>query len=195
MRYTKSACQAARYERLSGRRQEPSAGVAQKAALREICPGSIQEHKTILRPSALIGSQEAIGVMPSGSARFATAINCMDGRTQIPVIEWMRKRHSVSYVDMITEPGADAVLARNDDAQTIESIKRKVRITIEKHGSGIILVVGHYDCAGNPVDMHTHLAQIRSAVERIASWGFNAQVFGIWIGEYWNVDLEIRLQT
>jgi len=116
--------------------------------------------------------------MSSESARFGTAINCMDGRTQIPVIEWMRKRYRVSYVDMITEPGVDAVLAENDDTRTIESIKRKVRISTEKHGSRLIAVVGHYDCAGNPVDMHTHLAQIQSAVERMASWGFKAQVSG-----------------
>jgi carbonic anhydrase len=89
--------------------------------------------------------------MSSESARFGTAINCMDGRTQIPVIEWMRKRYRVSYVDMITEPGVDAVLAENDDTRTIESIKRKVRISTEKHGSRLIAVVGHYDCAGNPV--------------------------------------------
>jgi len=112
--------------------------------------------------------------MSSESARFGTAISCMDGRTQIPVIEWMRKRYRVSYVDMITEPGVDAVLAENDDTRTIESIKRKVRISTEKHGSRLIAVVGHYDCAGNPVDMHTHLAQIQSAVERMASWGFKA---------------------
>jgi len=133
--------------------------------------------------------------MSSESARFGTAINCMDGRTQIPVIEWMRKRYRVSYVDMITEPGVDAVLAENDDTRTIESIKRKVRISNEKHGSRLIAVVGHYDCAGNPVDMHTHLAQIQSAVERMASWGSKAQVFGIWIGEHWNVDREILPQT
>jgi hypothetical protein len=119
----------------------------------------------------------------------------MDGRTQIPVIEWMRKRYRVSYVNMITEPGVDAVLAENDDTRTIESIKRKVRISTEKHGSRLIAAVGHYDCAGNPVDMHAHLAQIQSAVERMASWGFKAQVLGIWIGEHWNVDREILPQT
>ncbi len=133
--------------------------------------------------------------MSSENARFGTAINCMDGRTQIPVIEWMRKHYRVSYVDMITEPGVDAVLAENDDTRTIESIKRKVRISTEKHGSRLIAVVGHYDCAGNPVDMHTHLAQIQSAVERMALWGFKAQIFGIWIGEHWNVDREILPQT
>jgi hypothetical protein len=133
--------------------------------------------------------------MSSGSARFATAINGMDGRTQIPVMEWVRKRYGVDYVDMITEPGVDVVLAENKDAQTIESIKRKAGISIRKHGSKLIAIVGHHDCAGNSVDMHTHLTQIRTAIKTIASRGFNAHVFGIWIGEYWNVDLEIRPQT
>jgi len=135
-----------------------------------------------------------IDIMSPEGAKFGTAINCMDGRTQLPVIEWMRSRFRVSYVDMITEPGVDAVLAENDDARTIESMKRKVRISIEKHGSRLIVVAGHYDCAGNPVDMRAHLAQIRSAVKTIASWGFKAEVFGAWVGEHWNVDLEIPLE-
>jgi len=45
------------------------------------------------------------------ASKFATAINCMDGRCQLPVIEWMKKRYGVEYVDMITEPGPDGVLA------------------------------------------------------------------------------------
>jgi hypothetical protein len=87
----------------------------------------------------------------------------------------------------------DAILAENRDTRTIESTKRKVGISIEKHGSKFIAAVGHYDCAGNPVDMNTHLAQIRSAIETVASWRFRAQVFGIWIGDHWNVDSEIHL--
>lgn len=129
--------------------------------------------------------------MAPREAGFATAINCMDGRTQNPVIEWMRKHYIVSYADMITEPGVDAILAENRDIRTIESIKRKVGISTEKHGSKIIVVVGPY--AGDSVDMNTHLAQIRSAIETVASWGFRAQVFGVWIGDHWNVYSEIHL--
>ena len=117
----------------------------------------------------------------------------MDGRTQNPVIEWMRKHYAVSYVDMITEPGVDAVLAENRDTRTIESIRRRVSISVEKHGSKLIAVAGHHDCAGNPVDESAHLAHIRSAIKTVASWGFSAEVFGIWVGEHWNVDSEIHL--
>jgi hypothetical protein len=64
---------------------------------------------------------------------FATAINCMDGRTQIPVIDYIRKKYKVDYVDMITEPGPIRILAENTDKPTIESIKRRVAISTEKH--------------------------------------------------------------
>ncbi len=36
---------------------------------------------------------------------FCTAINCMDGRTQLPVIEFLKNKLSVEYVDTVTEPG------------------------------------------------------------------------------------------
>jgi hypothetical protein len=42
------------------------------------------------------------------SGRFAAAINCMDGRAQLPVIEWLKRECGVDYVDTITEPGPDS---------------------------------------------------------------------------------------
>ena len=46
---------------------------------------------------------------------FATAINCMDGRTQEPIISWAKKAFEVDYVDAITEPGPDKILAEGPD--------------------------------------------------------------------------------
>ncbi len=37
--------------------------------------------------------------------KFVTAINCMDGRVQIPVIEYLKNNYGINYVDMITAPG------------------------------------------------------------------------------------------
>jgi len=50
--------------------------------------------------------------------RFATAINCMDGRTQEPVITWIKKNYHVDFVDMITEPGPVKYLAREPQGPT-----------------------------------------------------------------------------
>ena len=119
--------------------------------------------------------------------KYATAINCIDGRTQLPVIRWIRKRFSVKYVDMINEPGVDRILAESADRRLIESIRRNVEISIEKHGSKYIAIVGHNDCAGNSVDRLTHFAQIRAAVKIIESWRYDARVIGLWIDEKWSV--------
>jgi hypothetical protein len=118
---------------------------------------------------------------------FATAINCMDGRVQLPVAEFLKKKYKVDYVDAITEPGLDGILAANQDKAAIESIKRRVDISTGRHGSKHIAVVGHHDCAGNPVDKATHLAHIRAAIKTVKSWGVKAGVIGLWVDDKWKV--------
>ena len=122
-----------------------------------------------------------------GGNAFATAINCMDGRVQVPVMEFLKKKYGVDYVDMITEPGQDGILATNKDQTIIDSIKKRVGISTEKHGSRYIAVVGHHDCAGNPVDKNTHMEHIRSAIKTVKSWGIKAEVIGLWVDAEWKV--------
>ncbi|WP_369522760.1 carbonic anhydrase [Guptibacillus hwajinpoensis] len=31
--------------------------------------------------------------------RFGTALNCIDGRTQIPVTQWLKAHYHLDYVD------------------------------------------------------------------------------------------------
>jgi len=118
---------------------------------------------------------------------FATAINCMDGRIQLPVIEWLKKRSSVDYVDMITEAGPNKILSENRDNRLIESIKKRVEISVKKHNSKLIAIVGHYDCAGNPVEKDIQLKQILSAIQAVEYWNLNVQIIGLWVDEDWNV--------
>jgi len=118
---------------------------------------------------------------------FATAINCMDGRVQLPVTEFLKNKYGVDYVDMITEPGPNGILAVNRDKAAIDSIKRRVDISTGKHGSKHIAIVGHHDCAGNPVDKATHRAHIRSAIKTVKSWGVKAEVIGLWVDDKWKV--------
>ena len=120
--------------------------------------------------------------------KFATAINCMDGRTQLPVNEYMKKKYKADYVDTITEPGPNGILASNKDHATVESIKRRVGISTGKHGSKYIAVVGHHDCAGKPVDKKTHVMHIRNAIKTVKSWGFNTEIVGLWVDENWKVN-------
>ncbi len=122
---------------------------------------------------------------------FATTINCMDGRTQLPVNEFIKSNYHVDFVDTITEAGPDKILADNTDATTIESIKKRVLVSTEKHGSKKIIIVAHYDCAGNPVDKETHLKHLQEARNTINSWGLltDIQILTVWVDENWQVNL------
>lgn len=119
--------------------------------------------------------------------KFITVINCIDGRVQLPVIEWARRKHRTDYVDMITEPGPNKILAENKDIFLVDSIKRRVEISVKKHGSRLIVIAGHYDCAGNPEGKETQFKQLISAIKTVESWGFKTAIAGLWINERWEV--------
>lgn len=118
---------------------------------------------------------------------FATAINCIDGRVQMPVIEWLKRQYRVDYIDMITEPGPERLLAEGKDQTAIESIQKKVEISVTRHNSELAAIVGHHDCAGNPADKKTQLEQILTAIKTVESWNFEVEVIGLRVDENWEV--------
>ena len=119
---------------------------------------------------------------------FCTAINCMDGRVQLPVIQYLQKRFQAKYVDSITEPGPIHILAEQSDPQEIRAILERINISIEKHGSNQIALVGHHDCAGNPVSREVQLGQIKRSIAYLKSLYPNVEVIGLWVNERWDVE-------
>ena len=117
------------------------------------------------------------------NGEFATAINCMDGRTQLPVFEYLKDNFAVDFVDMITEPGPNKILADDKDKTLVNSIRRRVEISVNKHQSKIIAVVGHYDCAGNPADKDEQEKQISIAINRIKQWNLGVELIGLWVDQ------------
>ena len=120
--------------------------------------------------------------MPDGT--FATVLICMDGRIQRPVSDWVMENFGVDYVDKITEPGADILLTESLIWQN-DKIKSRVLVSVEKHGSRAMAVVGHHDCAGNPVSEEKHRAMIKRSAAEIQSWNLPIRVVGLWVGESW----------
>jgi hypothetical protein len=119
---------------------------------------------------------------------FAAVVNCMDGRTQLPAIEWVKRECGVDYVDSITEPGPVRILAEATDAPGLESILRRLTISVARHGSRRVAIVAHADCAGNPVDKETQVNQLRSAAATVLSWGLGVQVDLLWVNDNWQVE-------
>lgn len=120
--------------------------------------------------------------------KFGTAINCIDGRTQEPVIDFMKQKYGIDAVDMVTFPGADGVISSLGNFNTIALIRNAVSISIEKHGSRIIAVVGHFDCAGDPGNREHHYAHIRKAVQQVSSWKFDAEIVGFYVNDKWQIE-------
>lgn len=121
-------------------------------------------------------------------SKFTTSINCMDGRVQIPIIEYIVDKYQVDYVDMITRPGANKILAEHKDKFTLESIKKSVEISVNRHGSKLVAISGHYDCAGNPVDKEEQVKQIKIAIGLVKTWHLNVKVIGLWVNQDWQVE-------
>ncbi len=117
--------------------------------------------------------------------KFGTAINCMDGRVQEPVARWMQQTYGLDYVDMITEPGPERLLA--EGAPEVVGMLAKARISVQAHGSKVLAIAAHDDCAGNPVSPEAHQAQVRRAKQVLRTWGLSVQVVGLWVDNQWRV--------
>jgi len=58
---------------------------------------------------------------------FGTAITCIDGRVHPPLVAWMQSLFSVAYVDLITEPGPDQVVARTPERAGSPAVQPRPR--------------------------------------------------------------------
>ena len=67
-----------------------------------------------------------------------------------------------------------------------QSILRRVAVS-RTHGSKVIAVVAHDDCAGNPEDETTQRRQLEEAVDFIAGRLPETLVLGLWLGRDWSV--------
>lgn len=120
---------------------------------------------------------------------FCTVINCMDGRIQIPVINFLQEYFNAENVDNITEPGPNLVLSENKEDIKIDSILKRLKISVVNHKSTGIAVVGHYDCAGNPSEYEDQIEHIKNSIKFLKEHYAELEVIGLWVNKDWEVEL------
>lgn len=118
---------------------------------------------------------------------FCTAITCMDGRIQLPVIKYLQKKYSSEYVDTITEAGPNLILHKQEEDLVIQSILQRLEISIDVHKSNGIAIVGHFDCAKNPTPKEIQKEHIKSSIEYIKNYSKGLEIIGLWVDENWEV--------
>jgi len=118
---------------------------------------------------------------------FITVLDCIDGRTSLPLIDWAKEHFAAEYsgkvivLDNPTEPGMDAKILMTS-GHVVSDIKSKAEISRDKHGSRVIVIVGHDECAGNPVSEDVHLKNIKDGCSLVKGWGFE-RVVGVYVGD------------
>ncbi len=119
--------------------------------------------------------------------RFCSVISCMDGRIQLPVIKYLQKRFNVDYVDTITEAGPNLILSEGKNIDSIQGILNRLEISVKKHNSVGIGIVGHHDCAGNPTTQDIQIVQIQKAIKLLRQQYENIDIIGLWVDQNWEV--------
>lgn len=120
------------------------------------------------------------------SSKFGTAINCIDGRIQIPINQWLKTNYNIDNVDTITEHGIVKLFSNPDE---IAKIKSKVILSTKQSNSEVILVSAHHDCEGNQIPKDDQISQIKNTMSVIKSWELTPPIIGVWVNE----DLKVEI--
>ena len=124
---------------------------------------------------------------------FAVCLNCIDGRTQLPLLHYITNNYPVKYVDLVTEPGMIKLLTGKKGIKV--HIQQKIILSIEKHHSKILFIAAHHNCAVNQCSDAVHKEQIIQAVSRISSRIAGLTVVGLWINGNWQVEKIIEITS
>ncbi len=101
----------------------------------------------------------------------------------MPIIEYMQATYRVPYVDAITEPGPVASLARPVDPEVAASVLRRLAVSVDRHDSRVVALVGHHDCGGNPVGEARQRVQTEESADYVAERFPTLLVVGLWVDE------------
>ncbi len=135
--------------------------------------------------------------MSHSNLHFATMINCIDGRTQKPVSDWIKKELCVEFVDAVNVAGPTNVITKGVK-EVVENLKEEVSISVSGHSSTNVVVIAHQDCAKNPISDEAQISELNESCELIANdWGVpkGVSVIGLWLEKNSDFDWSIKKLT
>ena len=123
------------------------------------------------------------------SVKKGTLINCIDGRIQYPVMDYLRNNYDLAYFDSITEAGPLKILTERTDKCRLFSLKEQISTSLEDNGSTFIAIVGHYDCKDNPLERAEQEKQMDQALGYLGNaYGEKITYVGLYVNDKWKVE-------
>ena len=116
-------------------------------------------------------------------SKFATLVNCIDGRVQKAAYDYVSDKYNVEFVDVVTEPGVVKHFTKDGCQKAYKSIQDRIDVSISAHESQSIAVVAHFDCAGNKVEDDSQKGQLKEAVQMLKDKYDGLHIIGLWISE------------
>lgn len=118
---------------------------------------------------------------------FATVINCMDGRVQLQVNEYVSSKFDKEYIDTITLAGPCKIISENKKHTLIKNLKFRIDVSVMKHKSEYIFIVGHYDCAGITRSDEMQKEYLLDSVNKLEKWFPNTTVKALWLDSNFDI--------
>jgi len=126
--------------------------------------------------------------------KFGTLINCIDGRVQYPVMDYLKNNYNIDYFDAANEAGPLLTLTKKTNRCRLISLKEQIISSIEEHDSRFIVLVGHHDCTDNPGDREFQEKQMDEALDYLQrAFGRDKTYVGLYVNEEWKVEEYITL--
>jgi hypothetical protein len=111
----------------------------------------------------------------------------MDGRAQLPVIEFLKKRFNADFVDCITEAAPAQILAGETNRRQVQSIVDRIDILIAEHNPVGIAIAASENCTGDAADKQKQHERLDLSVKFLKRQYSSIEVIGLWIDKNWAV--------
>jgi hypothetical protein len=133
--------------------------------------------------------------MSAEGKKMGLALVCADGRLHQEAAHYndqIAQHMGVDLVDVVAVPGPDGLGKLGRDAEE-KAVVGWLKLLIDAHHPESIAVIGHYKCAGNPVEDAEHDTDAaRMAAQLKAELGFPGPVMGF--STVWHADNEWSLK-
>lgn len=132
--------------------------------------------------------------MSDQNTKFGTMLNCMDGRTQEPVINWIKDKYKLDVIDA-PNPAGPTNMILNGSEEIKNHYKEEVLISVNGHNSRHVVIVAHQECAANPISDEEQIEQIKKACESVKKeWNIpeGVHIIGLWLTKKTDLDWDIN---